>query len=70
MVKLAIFSVVLTAFCVGGRYVARWRIQNASIGIDDWTILASYVLFIPATVLMIISKLSKTKRSGLNMLTS
>jgi len=56
MVKLAVFFVIFTAFCVGGRFIARWRIQNATIGIDDWTILVSYVIFIPATVLMIISK--------------
>lgn len=57
-VRLAIAFLVLSALCVGGRFVARWRIQNASVGIDDWSILASYILMIPATVLIILSKLS------------
>lgn len=57
-VRLAIAFLVLTALCVGARFVARWRIQNASIGIDDWSILVSYILMIPATVLIILSELS------------
>ena len=56
-VRLAIAFLVLTALCVGGRFVARWRIQNATIGMDDWSILVSYILFIPATVLIILSEL-------------
>lgn len=56
-VRLAIFFLILTAICVGCRFIARWRIQNASIGIDDWSILVSYILFIPATVLIILSEL-------------
>jgi hypothetical protein len=63
-VGLAIFFVIFTAFCVGGRFIARWRIQNATIGIDDWTILASYILMIPATVLIILSKLPKLSSSS------
>jgi hypothetical protein len=56
-VRLAIAFLVLSAACVGARFVARWRIQNASIGIDDWSILVSYILMIPATVLIILSEL-------------
>jgi hypothetical protein len=57
-VRFAYFFLALTAFCVGCRFVARWRIQNASIGWDDWSILISYIIWIPATVLIILSELS------------
>ena len=57
-VRLAIAFLVLSALCVGGRFIARWRIQNASVGIDDWSILVSYILMLPATVLIILSELS------------
>jgi hypothetical protein len=57
-VRLAYFFLALTAFCVACRFVARWRIQNASIGWDDWSILISYIIWIPATVLIILSELS------------
>jgi hypothetical protein len=57
-VRLAYFFLALTAFCVGCRFLARWRIQNATIGWDDWSILVSYIIWIPATVLIILSELS------------
>lgn len=60
-VRLAIAFLILGALCVGGRFVARWRIQNASIGIDDWSILVSYILMIPATVLIILSESSQLR---------
>ena len=68
-VRLAIFFLALGALCVGGRFVARWRIQNASIGVDDWSILLSYILMIPATVLIILSKISKVDFIALVVLT-
>lgn len=57
-VRLAMAFLVVSALCVGGRFIARWRIQNASVGIDDWSILVSYILMLPATVLIILSELS------------
>ena len=66
-VRLAIAFLVLTALCVGARFVARWRILNASVGIDDWSILVSYILMIPATVLIILSELLlATEFNGIN----
>jgi hypothetical protein len=41
------------------RFLARWRIQNSSVGWDDWTILFAYVLLIPSTILIEISQSSQ-----------
>lgn len=46
---------IVGAICVAIRFVARWQIQNSSIGWDDWTILVSYLLLIPSTVIVQIS---------------
>jgi hypothetical protein len=54
---LAYFFLALGAVCVGCRFLARWRIHNSTVGIDDWSILASYILLIPAAILIIMSEL-------------
>ena len=46
---------ILGAIVIVIRFIARWRIQNSSIGWDDWTILLSYLLLIPSTVIVQIS---------------
>lgn len=46
---------VVGAVCIGIRFLARWQIQNSSIGWDDWTILVSYLLLIPSTAIVQIS---------------
>lgn len=67
--RLAIALLVFTSLCVGGRFLARWRLPNAGIGIDDWSVLISYMFIIPATFLIIFSKSSRLKISALTMLT-
>lgn len=57
-VRLAIALLVLTSLCVGGRFLARWRLPNAHIGIDDWSVLISYMFIIPATLFIIFSESS------------
>jgi integral membrane sensor domain MASE1 len=47
--------IVIATICVAIRFIARWRIQDSNIGWDDWTILASYLLLIPSTVILQIS---------------
>jgi hypothetical protein len=54
--RLAYFFLALGAVCVGCRFLARWRIHNSTVGIDDWTILVSYILMIPAAILIIMSE--------------
>jgi hypothetical protein len=56
--RLGIALLVIGAFCVLCRFFARWRIQNSSIGWDDWSILVSYILLIPSTILIEISQSS------------
>lgn len=34
------------------RFTARWRIQNSSIGWDDWTILLAWIGLLPSTALV------------------
>jgi len=58
-VRLAIALLVLTSLCVGGRFLARWRLPNAHVGIDDWSVLISYMFIIPATFLIIFSESSQ-----------
>lgn len=57
--RLGIALLVISAGCVGCRFLARWRINNSSIGLDDWSILVAYLLMIPATVLIILSELAQ-----------
>lgn len=45
----------VAALCIMCRFLARWRIQNSSIGWDDWTILMSFILLIPSTAILHIS---------------
>jgi hypothetical protein len=54
--RLGIVLLVIGAVCVGCRFLARWRIQNSSVGWDDITILTSYILLIPSTILVEISQ--------------
>jgi hypothetical protein len=56
--RLGITLLVIGAVCIVCRFLARWRIQNSSVGWDDWTILAAYVLLIPSTILIEISQSS------------
>ena len=58
-VRMAIVFLGLSALFVGGRFLARWRIQTAGIGIDDWTILLSFLTIIPATIFIILSESSQ-----------
>lgn len=59
--RLAIVLLVFTSLCVGGRFLARWRLPNAGIGIDDWSVLISYMFIIPATFLIIFSESSQLR---------
>lgn len=52
--RLGIALLVISAGCVGSRFLARWRINNSTIGLDDWSILVAYALMVPATTLIII----------------
>ncbi|KAM0718453.1 hypothetical protein Q7P37_005523 [Cladosporium fusiforme] len=47
-----IIMIALAAFCVMCRLIARWRIQNSSLGWDDWTILLSLALLVPSTAIL------------------
>jgi integral membrane sensor domain MASE1 len=53
--RINLALVVIATFCIAIRFIARWRIQDSNIGWDDWTILASYILIIPSTVILQIS---------------
>jgi hypothetical protein len=59
--RLAYFFLALGAVCVGCRFLARWRIHNSTVGIDDWSILVSYILMIPAAILIIMSESPQLK---------
>lgn len=48
--------VTLGGLCILVRFLARWRIQGNSIGSDDWAILGAYLLTIPSTIFVKISK--------------
>ena len=61
--RLGITLLVVGAVCILCRFLARWRIQNSSVGWDDWTILFAYVLLIPSTVLIEISQSSQQTSS-------
>jgi hypothetical protein len=58
--RIGITLLVIGAVCIACRFFARWRIQNSSVGWDDWTILVSYILLIPSTILVEISQSSET----------
>jgi hypothetical protein len=60
-VRIAIFFMVLTTLCVGGRFLARWCLPNAHVGIDDWSVLISFLFIIPATILIILSEWPQLK---------
>lgn len=48
--------IVIAAFFVSIRFLSRWRGQGANtLGWDDWTILASFLLLIPSTTILQIS---------------
>jgi hypothetical protein len=47
---------IVGAIAIAIRFVGRWQIQQSSIGWDDWTILISYLLLIPSTVIVQISE--------------
>ena len=55
-VGLAIFFLIFSTLCVGGRFLARWRLPKTTIGIDDWSVLISFLFIIPATILIILSE--------------
>jgi multisubunit Na+/H+ antiporter MnhF subunit len=55
--RINLALVVIATICVAIRFIARWRIQDSNIGWDDWTILASYMLIVPSTVILQISSL-------------
>ena len=55
-VGLAIFLLIFSTLCVGGRFLARWHLPNAAVGIDDWAVLISFLFIIPATILIILSE--------------
>jgi hypothetical protein len=44
--------VTLAGLSVGVRFLARWKIQDSTVGWDDWTILVSFILLIPSTILL------------------
>jgi hypothetical protein len=47
--------VIIAGLSVGLRFLARWKIQDSTVGWDDWTILVSFILLIPSTILLQIS---------------
>jgi len=49
---------IIATVCVLIRFVARWRIQGSTLGWDDWTILASFILLIPSTAILQLSSFS------------
>jgi hypothetical protein len=53
--RINLALIVIATICVAIRFIARWRIQDSNIGWDDWTILVSYMLIIPSTVILQIS---------------
>jgi hypothetical protein len=48
---------VIATIFISIRFLARWRIQGSTLGWDDWTILASYILLIPSTAILQLSSL-------------
>lgn len=64
--RLGITLLVIGAVCIGCRFFARWRIQNSSVGWDDITILISYLLLIPSTILVETSQSSQVALLVLN----
>jgi hypothetical protein len=48
--------IVIAAIMVSIRFASRWRGQGTNtLGWDDWTILASFLLLIPSTAILQIS---------------
>jgi uncharacterized membrane protein len=48
--------IVIAAIMVAIRFASRWRGQGTNtLGWDDWTILASFLLLIPSTAILQIS---------------
>jgi len=44
--------VTIAGVGVALRFLARWRIKDSTVGWDDWTILVSFILLIPSTVML------------------
>jgi len=58
--------IVIAAFFVLIRFLSRWRGQGTNtLGWDDWTILASFLLLIPSTAILQISTCLVRPRSTL-----
>lgn len=55
--QINIALLVVAAVCIIIRFLARWRISGSTIGWDDWTILLSFMLLVPSTVILQISSL-------------
>jgi hypothetical protein len=61
--------VVIAGVSVGLRFLSRWLIQDSNIGWDDWTILLSFILLIPSTIMLKMSSCSNEDHSPLLVLT-
>ena len=44
--------VTIAGISVGLRFLSRWLIKDSTVGWDDWTILASFILLIPSTIML------------------
>lgn len=61
---------VIGGLCVLARFLARWKLQGNQIGWDDWTILLTYLLIIPSSVLVQESTTLTPRQIFLEMLTN
>jgi hypothetical protein len=50
--RVGIALVTIAGVCVALRFLARWRIKDSTVGWDDWTILLSFILLIPSTIML------------------
>jgi hypothetical protein len=58
--------IVIAAIMVSIRFLSRWQGQGTNtLGWDDWTILASFLLLIPSTAILQISPFLVRSRSSL-----
>lgn len=44
--------IIIATLVVMVRFIARWQIQNSSIGWDDWLILLAWIGLLPSTALV------------------